>query len=966
MKFLLSILFLFICSTANAATTYYVRVSGGTNTQCTGTTNADYSGTGTAQACAYNHPAWALMGKMVGGDTLIIDDNSGTAKYIIGYGMPNVSCSANSPKNCTLNGIPSGTSSAPTKIYGSAYATGCATKPQLWGTQGVNNVLSMYGGSNIDIECLEITDHSTCTYNLASSSSPYCSQNFPDSTQLWAKTGIEGDPVTNLTLKNIDIEGISHNGMLLGELSGISMISHVNIDGSGFTGWDTDLSSIVGHAANTNFGTLNIDHLNVRYSGCVQAYPHSASFSHSDYSNCTDQNGGGQGDGIGWYGIAGTINWIYGIISWNAQDAIDGIHTNGNDSYSFDKLLIEGNTGNQLKITAKNLNLTNSVIIANCTYLRTASKVYNTSTYNDCRADGGPLSTSTGAAGGTWRFEHNTIYTATGSGGSPALEIVNGNGLCNGTETYIWKNNILVSNQSATNWTPWYSGLSGACATPFASPTNDHNTVYHFNNNPAGSGNVFTSPIFAGSITESSNSNFSNVYLQFSSPSKGTATTGTYWNTSTDINNFTLNAPPDMGAIQYGSTVQNVGPGQTCTATTDCAAGTCISGVCSGSCTARGNACSGNTCCGTDTCTGGVCSIAPTCGDGVIQASESCDGSNLGNQTCVTQGHTGGSLSCASDCHSFVTSSCTDTTLFPLTPVLDSFTRANSTGLGGSWQLLTGRMDISSNAAKSTTVSGFDAYVWPTAFLADQQVYVTVSNKGSDHDSIELHIRYNPTTQTSYYVVYNGNTNVELKRSSSIDHTSEVTIGASITQSISTGDSLGLSVEGSTFTIWYKASAGSWTSLGTRTDTTYTAAGNIVFSSYGVGGSTPDIKFTNLGGGSLNPITCGNGLKEGTEACDGADLAGQSCLTQGFASGTLTCATNCQSFVTISCVTASSCGNNTQETGEICDGTDLVSQTCTGLGYASGSLSCNSSCLSYNTSSCVTSSSGITGGVTVK
>ncbi len=41
------------------------------------------------------------------------------------------------------------------------------------------------------------------------------------------------------------------------------------------------------------------------------------------------------------------------------------------------------------------------------------------------------------------------------------------------------------------------------------------------------------------------------------------------------------------------------------------------------------------------------------------------------------------------------------------------------------------------------------------------------------------------------------------------------------------GDSFGLKIVGSTFTIYYKAGAGSWTSLGTRNDATWSAAGKV-------------------------------------------------------------------------------------------------------------------------------------------
>jgi hypothetical protein len=53
-----------------------------------------------------------------------------------------------------------------------------------------------------------------------------------------------------------------------------------------------------------------------------------------------------------------------------------------------------------------------------------------------------------------------------------------------------------------------------------------------------------------------------------------------------------------------------------------------------------------------------ITGTVPGCGDGVIQSGESCDGSNLNNQTCSTQGFFGGTLSCNSNC-TFNTSACT-------------------------------------------------------------------------------------------------------------------------------------------------------------------------------------------------------------------------------------------------------------------------------------------------------------------
>src|SRR3989339_594807 len=49
----------------------------------------------------------------------------------------------------------------------------------------------------------------------------------------------------------------------------------------------------------------------------------------------------------------------------------------------------------------------------------------------------------------------------------------------------------------------------------------------------------------------------------------------------------------------------------------------------------------------------------------------------------------------------------------------------------------------------------------------------------------------------------------------------------------------------------------------------------------------------------------------------------------------------------------SECGNNLQESGEVCDGTDLAGESCASQGYSSGTLACQAGCLAFGTSSCV-------------
>ncbi len=100
---------------------------------------------------------------------------------------------------------------------------------------------------------------------------------------------------------------------------------------------------------------------------------------------------------------------------------------------------------------------------------------------------------------------------------------------------------------------------------------------------------------------------------------------------------------------------------------------------------------------------------------------------------------------------------------------------------------------------------------------------------------------------------------------------------------------------------------------------------------------------------------CGDGTVNGpSEQCDGTDLDGQTCVTQGFGSGTLACTSSC-TFDTSGC---SPCGNGVVDSGEDCDGTNLNGQTCVTRGFVSGTLACTSSC-TFNTSGCSLCGNGV-------
>ncbi|MFY0532513.1 DUF4215 domain-containing protein [Nannocystis pusilla] len=97
--------------------------------------------------------------------------------------------------------------------------------------------------------------------------------------------------------------------------------------------------------------------------------------------------------------------------------------------------------------------------------------------------------------------------------------------------------------------------------------------------------------------------------------------------------------------------------------------------------------------------------------------------------------------------------------------------------------------------------------------------------------------------------------------------------------------------------------------------------------------------------------SCGNGSIEGEESCDGDDLAGQDCVSQGFESGTLTCMENTCVFELGGCFT---CGDGNISGTEVCDGTEVGGEDCVSQGFESGELGCAADCGALDTSNCST------------
>lgn len=767
MKILLFLFLALTANTASAAQTWYVRTAdGGTISQCNGHTDHALAGaTGTACAVKDLHEIIAHVYDdtnttgttlIAGGDTIIID---GTVEN--GYEPTNIwsSCSSSYPYGCILAPIPGGPdASHKTKIYGRGYDTGCTgTKAQIWGNERTRKVLTIQ--SHTDIQCLDITDHSNCIESGPSAGTqggdPVQCQRDTYPYGHWAQYGIYSDGATDVSLTNVDVHGLAHTDMYILH-AGDWTITTSNLGAAGWATWDSD-----GSAPDDSYsGTITFDRSNLAWGGCGEKYPLTTTdlMSPSNIHHCWSQDQGGYGDIIG-LGDGNPGNWVFknSRVGPGASDCIDLLHGQGTGSITIDRTYVSGCAGQQIKTNATTVFIDNSAVIGNCNYFAgqafTSTKSVSGANvgFNNCRAQGTTVEISQSIGGQVARINNSTIV-----GNGDELIGSAGSGCNNATKIYAYNNIFLGGNDvnggdlSDLYYAAGQSGNGdGSCGT--LALTEDYNQIYGLKNGAGnsaitGTHSRYGSPLLTGQSSLLMNtspyyqgsSGLSLLPLGASSPSRYSVTGANSAdetvtlssNGSSDFYSVSRGSNWDGGAFQYGACVATNG---FCSITADCCAGTC---------------------------SGGVCTSGSTCGNNIKEPGETCDGTDLNSQTCPTQGYASGTLSCAGNCSSFVTSSCV-----------------------------------------------------------------------------------------------------------------------------------------------------------------------------------------------ASPI-CGNGVKEAGEVCDGADLNSKTCPTQGFSSGTLSCAGNCQSFVTSSCVNTPVCGNNMKETGETCDGTDLNNQSCPSQGFATGTLACAGNCLSYVTSGC--------------
>jgi hypothetical protein len=457
--------------------------------------------------------------------------------------------------NCYSAPTPSGPDAThPTRILGEEYNTGCSAKPELWGTRRIERLINLQGTSNVEIQCLELTDHESCQGRSTNKDTPCTS-----AAQKYGDFGIVAIGGINGLIKNVSIHGLTESCIYAGRLKDWT-IEGVDMRACQSAGWNGD----VGHGAigsgseSSNSGNIIFQNSTIKYSGCGETYPGKAIF------GCCSQSQGCYGDGLGTYLTGGDWYFYDSEISHNTSDGLDLLYKGVGGKVTIKRSKFEGNAGQQVKIAGSG-SIENSIVNGNCGYFKnqTFTSVRSPG-FDNCRAAGDTVTFDVISLGNTFEIYNSTLM----SDGN--ILVYSGGGNCNGTEKITARNNIFFGGSkfmyNPENTTLYWRGGSdgngtGPCGTlPF---DEDYSVIAQNFKDPTGTcakkgaHSVCADPQFAETSTDTffKGEKF-NADLQSSSPARDKALVISGLS-SLDFNYFDRGASWDIGALEYGGTAQS-------------------------------------------------------------------------------------------------------------------------------------------------------------------------------------------------------------------------------------------------------------------------------------------------------------------------------------------------------------------------------------------------------------------------
>lgn len=532
-----------------ASHTWFIRPDGGDRKQCTGKADAAYPGKGSAKPCAFKNPYELFTNGeynnkdsvVQGGDTILVRGGP----YRMGYKGPNPkdywgNCPGD-PYGCSMPPLPSGTADHPTRLLGENYQS-CNKKTQLFGGYALGAVINLQGSKHVDVECLELTDHSQCTrVGGGYPASEGCHNDYPVSD--YAGTGIVTSSGTaDVLLKNLDIHGFTGHG-IGGAIGADVTADHVRIAFNGSSGWDFDDGRGTQSAPDA---AVHATYLTVEWNGCNEEYP----ITHPIPAfSCFDQDHGGYGDGVGTPGTPLNFTCDHCLFRYNTQDGLDLLHVSGS-VISITNSESYGNMGQQWKMGAmQKVVFENNVTVHNCRRMSApmagAPDNYHRYLSLFCRAAGDGIAFSIND-GSTYVLRNNSFAGY----GAVSYDIS-----CSGTCTkanITFQNNLHIGyNDPVGGKLPAIFYTTGLPRNPFAAK--DHNIYYRMRSCPLGFTEHCTNPKIVNMPAWNGEASLDtiNFHLTSDSPARnaGVAVPGlTKDNAGIER---PANAADDIGAFQY-------------------------------------------------------------------------------------------------------------------------------------------------------------------------------------------------------------------------------------------------------------------------------------------------------------------------------------------------------------------------------------------------------------------------------